>query len=236
MPSPIARHEATDRYRRHRARSGLSPGAIRAFVCTAAVVRWVVALPADSSLPAWSVRLIDELHTTDRRASDLARGLSPTQFNWKPTGDVWSVGQCLHHLYVASEVYLPAIARALDDRPPSPVQDITPGWFGRWFIRTYIEPSSRGKRARAPRKIVPAPRIDPSVLDLFLRSNEVARDLVRRAGAYNINRIRFTNPFIPLLRFSVGTGLEIVWRHQRRHLLQAERIKQTPTFPQHECR
>jgi hypothetical protein len=112
------------------------------------------------------------------------------------------------------------------------VQDITPGWLGRWFIRTYIEPSSRGKRARAPRRIAPAQQIDPSVLDLFLRSNEVARDLVRRAGAYDINRIRFRNPFIPLLRFTVGTGLEIVWRHQRRHLLQAERIKQTPTFPQ----
>ena len=183
-------------------------------------------------MPAWAVRLINELDTTDRWANDLARGLGTEQLNWKPTEDVWSVGQCLQHLYVANEVYLPAIANALDDGPPSPVQDITPGWFGRWFIRTYVEPSSRGKRGRAPRKIAPAQQIDASVLDLFLRSNDVARDLVRRAGAYNINRIRFRNPFIPLLRFTVGTGLEIVWRHQRRHLLQAERIKQTPTFPQ----
>lgn len=191
-----------------------------------------MALRADPRLPAWSVRLIDELDTIDRRVNDLARGLSPEQLNWKPTENLWSVGQCLQHLYAANEVYLPAIANALGDRPPSPVQDITPGWLGRWFIRTYIEPSSRGKRARAPRKIAPAEQIDPSVLDQFLRSNDVARDLVRRAGAYNINRIRFRNPFIPLLRFTVGTGLEIVWRHQRRHLLQAERIKQTPTFPQ----
>jgi len=191
-----------------------------------------VALHADPGLPAWSLRLIDELDTTDRRANDLARGLSPEQLNWKPADDFWSIGQCLQHLYVANEVYLPAIANALDDRPPAPVQDITPGWFGRWFIRTYIEPSSRGRRARAPRKIAPARQIDPSVLDRFLRSNDVARDLVRRAGSYDINRIRFRNPFIPLLRFTVGTGLEIVWRHQRRHLLQAERIKQAPTFPQ----
>lgn len=179
----------------------------------------------------WSARLIEELDTSDRRANDLARGLSPEQLNWKPAEDLWSVGQCLHHLYVANEVYLPAIANALDGRPPSPVQDITPGWFGRWFIRTYIEPSSGGRRARAPRKIAPARHIDPSVLDLFLRSNVVARDVVRRASAYNINRIRFRNPLIPLLRFTVGTGLEIVWRHQRRHLLQAERVTQAPTFP-----
>jgi hypothetical protein len=128
-------------------------------------------------------------------------------------------------------VYLPAIANALEDQSPSPVQDIAPGWFGRWFIRTYIEPSSGSKRTRPPRKIAPAQQIEPSVLDQFLRSNDVARNLVRRAGAYDINRIRFRNPFIPLLRFTVGTGLEIVWRHQRRHLLQAEGIKQAPTFP-----
>jgi hypothetical protein len=192
-----------------------------------------VAFRTDSESPAWSVRLIDELNTTDRRVNDLARGLSLIQLNWKPIESLWSVGQCLQHLYATNEVYLPAIASALDHRPPSPpVQDITPGWFGRWFIHTYIEPSSRSKRARAPGQIAPDRQIDASVLDLFLQSNDVARDLVRRAGAYNINRIRFRNPFIPLLRFTVGTGLEIVWRHQRRHLLQAARIKQSPTFPQ----
>lgn len=175
--------------------------------------------------------MIEELDATDRRVSDLARGLSSEQLNWRPADDLWSVGQCLQHLYIANEVYLPAIATALDDQPRSPVPEITPGWLGRWFIRNYIEPSSQRKRTKAPRKIAPARHVDPAVLDQFLRSNDAARALVRRAGAYDINRVRFRNPFVPLVRFTVGTGLEIVWRHQRRHLLQAERIKQTPTFP-----
>ena len=169
---------------------------------------------------------------TDRRATDLARGLSADQINWKPAPGVWSVGQCLQHLHVTNNVYLPAMASALDDRPSGPVQDITPGWFGRWFIDTYIEPSPRTKRARAPGKIAPAQTVDPSVLDLLLQSNQLVRDLARKAAPYDVNRVRFRNPFVPVLRFTVGTGLEIVWRHQRRHLLQAERIRQTPAFPQ----
>ena len=111
------------------------------------------------------------------------------------------------------------------------MQVITPGWFGRWFIRTQIDPSTQRRRGRAPRKITPAPRVDSSVLDEFVRSNDAVRDLVRRASAYDVNRIRFVNPFVPLVRFTVGTGLEIVWRHQRRHLLQAERVKRSPGFP-----
>ena len=184
------------------------------------------------ALPDWSACIVTELDDADRRADSLARGLSAEQLNWKPADHLWSVGQCLQHLCAATEVYLPPIARALDDQPHSPVQEITPGWLGRWFIRAYIEPSARSRRARAPRKIAPGQHIDPAVLDRLLRSNDVARDLVRRAAAYDVNRIRFRNPFVPLLRFTVGTGLEIVWRHERRHLLQAERIRHDPAFPE----
>lgn len=189
-------------------------------------------LKTDPSLPAWAAHAIEQLEVSDRQADAVARGLSAARLNWRPAPGMWSVGQCLQHLLAANEVYLPAMARALDDGTPSVVQAISPGWFARWFIRAYIEPSVGGKRARAPGKITPAEHIDPSVLDLLLRSNEAARLLVGRAAGYDINRIRFRNPFVPLLRFTVGTGLEIIWKHQRRHLLQAERVRHAALFPQ----
>jgi hypothetical protein len=65
-------------------------------------------------------------------------------------------------------------------------------------------------------------------------ANQEARELIHRARNYDVNRIRFKNPFIPILRFTVGTGLEILVTHQRRHLLQAERIRQSIEFPQRE--
>ena len=182
-------------------------------------------------MPRWSQRLVSELDAADRRAGSLAGSLSPEQLNWRPSPDAWSVGQCLHHLYVANEVYLPAITTSLEGRPPSRVEEITPGWFGRWFIRKYIEPSSKSSRVRAPRKIEPAKYVEPSVLESFLRSNRLARELVLRASDYDVNRIRFRNPFIPAIRFTVGTGLEILSKHQNRHLLQAERVRQSAGFP-----
>jgi hypothetical protein len=177
------------------------------------------------------MRLISELDASDQRSKELAKGLTPLQLNWKPSPGAWSVGQCLEHLRITNEAYLPAITASLTDRPRLTVQDISPGWFGRWFIRNFTEPSSKTKRARAPKKIAPGARVDPHVLDLFLASNQATRELVRRASDYDVNRIRFKNPFLPLLRFTVGTGLEIVSSHQRRHLLQAERVKQSADFP-----
>jgi hypothetical protein len=190
-----------------------------------------MAARVDPPSTSWATRLISELDAADQRAKELAKGLTPLQLNWNPSPGAWSVGQCLEHLRITNEMYLPAITASLSHRPLFKVEDITPGWFGRWFIRSFIEPSSKTKRARAPNKIAPGARVDPHVLDLFLASNKATRQLVGRASDYDVNRIRFKNPFLPLLRFTVGTGLEIVSGHQRRHLLQAERVKQSADFP-----
>jgi hypothetical protein len=199
------------------------------------VPAWMLCCPidmtADTVLPRWSLRLISELEAADRRAESVAKTLSAAQLNWHPRQDAWGVGQCLEHLRVTNEVYLTAISAALEGRRPEPVDDVRLGWFSRWFVRNYIAPNPGGTRARAPKKIEPVKEVDGFVLDAFLRSNETARKLVRQAADYDVNRIRFDNPFIPLLRFTVGAGLEIIAKHQSRHLLQAEGVRKSAGFP-----
>jgi len=166
----------------------------------------------------------------DRRATELVAGLTGPQLNLQPSAAAWSIGQCLEHLCIANNIYLPAISQALANHKPSAVANIEPGWFARWFIANYIEPSPKTRRVRAPKKIIPPARVDPSVLERFLRSNQAARELALHAGAYDVNRIRFRNPFIPIIYFTVGAGFEIVCAHQRRHLLQAEGVKKAAGF------
>lgn len=190
-----------------------------------------MAAPQDTLPPAWSLRLASELSANDQSAGTLAANLTDEQLNWQPAPGSWSVGQCLEHLCLMNEVYLPAISSALKEKPDSMVEQITPGWFGRWFIRNFADPSPRSKRVRAPSKIRPAARVTLPVLDRFLCGNKSCRQLILEARSKNVNRIRFWNPFIPGLRFTVGTGLEIIASHQRRHLLQAKRVRDAANFP-----
>lgn len=182
-------------------------------------------MDTERGLPGWSGRLIAELDAADLRARAMAAALTPEQLNWKPSPGEWSVGQCLDHLCAANDVYIPAMASALEGRSDGVAAEITPGFFGRWFIRNYIEPSSQTKRGRAPGKIVPASHVVPTVVERFTAGNARARELVLNAARFDVNRVRFKNPFISGVRFTVGTGLEILTRHQRRHLLQAERVR-----------
>ena len=189
--------------------------------------------PGESS-PPWRNRLIGEFAEADARATALVKGLTYDQLNWRPAPDKWSIGLCLEHLCITNDVYSEAIDGVLGSAPHSPVPEITPGWFSRWFIRNYIAPGPESKTAKAPPKIAPvSSKVELTILERFLKGNGGNRAMLDRAAPLDVNRLRFPNPFIPLLRFTVGTGLEILAKHESRHLLQAERVKSRPEFPSH---
>ena len=185
----------------------------------------------EAEAPAWAVRLAADLDANDEAAKALVGGLSEEQLNWQPAAGCWSVGQCLEHLCAMNDVYLPPIAAAIQSRPNRRVEQITPGRLGRWFLRNFVEPSPKSMKVDAPKKIKPTQHVGLGVVERFLAGNRQCRELIVQAEDKDVNHIRYWNPFIPGLRFTVGTGLEIIAAHERRHLLQARRVRESANFP-----
>ena len=181
-------------------------------------------------LPDAVQEILIALDDNDRRAEALTRDLSDERFNWRPDDRSWSVAQCLDHLNVTSRVYLAPMREALRQAGAGRKEPIRPGFFGRWFVAN-LEPPPR-RRLPAPKKVVPAENKGKiEVMEEWRRAQGQVRDLLREAAGLDLNRTRFVNPFISLIRFSTGTGFQIIAAHQRRHLWQAERIKAGPRFP-----
>src|SRR2546423_3664114 len=135
--------------------------------------------------PRWLLRLTADFDAADARAMAIVRDLTIAQLNWRPSIDVWSIGECLEHLCISNEVYVAPMGAALNKASSGYADEIRPGWFGRWFIRTYIEPTTQKTPHRAPSKIVPiAKQLDSSILARFIASNGRLRDLAARARHY----------------------------------------------------
>jgi hypothetical protein len=185
------------------------------------------------ALPEDLQEILTALDENDRRAGELARDLDDERLNWRPDERSWSVAQCLDHLNVASLTYVGPMREALEKaRRKGAVRrgPIRPGAVGRWFVATLEPPPKR--RLSAPRKIVPALRKGKAeVTEEWQRAQSAVRDLLRAAAGIDLNSTRFVNPFIPLVRFSVGTGFQVIAAHQRRHLWQAGRVRANPRFP-----
>lgn len=175
-----------------------------------------------------------ELQRQSRHASDFLRALTPAQFNWQPDGGKnWSIAQCVQHLAVTNQIYLAALRSVVQNcRKARQATDYRPGgWLTRRFIAS-MEPPPK-QRFRAFRKIQPASlqyTVD-AVLSRFLAEQEDLARFVSDTRDFDLGAVRFWNPFLKGARFTVSSGLLLVGAHNRRHLWQAERVKETAGFP-----
>lgn len=183
-----------------------------------------------ATLPADIQALEDALNAAERDARALVEGLTDERGMWRADPASWSVAECLDHLATANRVYLQAMrptadrALAQGRRRRGPAQ---PGLVGRWFVRTLDVPVKSYSRGKAPKSI--RPRISPALPDAmgqFLASQDDVRTFLRRYAEVDLAGVRFPNPFIRGVRFSLATGLHVIAAHERRHLWQAWRVRQ----------
>lgn len=179
--------------------------------------------------------LEDAIHAAERDARGLVAGLTEAEGGWRAGPGSWSVAECLDHLATANRVYLaamrPAAERAAAQgrlrRVPA-----EPGPIGRWFVRILEPPVTPRFRGRAPERIRPRP--SPALADAigqFLASQDEVRTFLRAYSGLDLAGIRFPNPFVPGVRFSLATGLHVIGAHERRHLWQAWRVRRAAELP-----
>ena len=182
--------------------------------------------------------LEDELDATERDAQALVADLTEAQGAWRPEPASWSVAECLDHLATANRVYLRAMgeaavrARARGRLRRGPA---VPGVIGRWFVRVLEPPVNPRFKAKAPTVITP--RTAPPLADAFsgfLASQEDARAFLRANADLDLAGVRFANPFVRGVRFSLATGLHVIAAHERRHLWQAWRVRRAVEGANHE--
>ena len=166
---------------------------------------------------------------TGHDARALVHGLDEAHGTWRAHPGSWSVAECLDHLATANRVYLqamqPAAARALAEgrlrRGAA-----RPGLLGGWFVRSLEPPVNKLFRSKAPGKIRPRP--SPPLADAqeqFMASHGDVVAFLRQYADIDLAGVRFPNPFITGIRFSLATGLHVLAAHERRHLWQAWRVR-----------
>ena len=170
-----------------------------------------------------------QLDQVDQDAGALVAGLTAERGAWRENSGSWSVAECLDHLATGNRVYLQAMgepaarARREGRRRTGPA---VPGFVGRLFVRWLEPPVNPRLKGRAPQTI--EPRASPPLADAyasFTASQDEVRAFLRAHADLDLGSVRFPNPFIRGVRFSLATGLHVIPAHERRHLWQAWRVR-----------
>ncbi len=182
--------------------------------------------------------LITEIDANMSHAESLAAGLSHQQFNWRPGPASWSIGQCLSHLNVVDGQDLTPVRAAIADgksRQLTGDGPFTYGFLSRKFIASMEPPAKR--KFKAPKYYVPPEESDPhATLAEFRRISKDFRTLAQSAAGLNLARVKTRMPALPpllraLVKMPLGARLELITAHDRRHLWQAEAVRNHADFP-----
>ena len=166
-------------------------------------------------------------------ADSIILGLSDQQLQWHPRQGAWSIVECLAHLNSIDGQDLPQLFRGITAGRGNGTTGTGPfkwNWFERMFIAAVDVPVRM--RVKSPRKYLPAKTFNAR--ETILEFQRIQHDLyylIAEADGLDLKKIKVVPPVAQWLKISIGARLELIAAHDRRHLLQARRVREHENFP-----
>lgn len=170
-----------------------------------------------------------ELDDATKRAWELVKSTDPRLFTVRPQPGSWSAAECLAHLSISTEMFLPVLRQAIDDgkakgitSAKKPSMDLL-GRILRWFL----EPPIRQRVKTAAPFVPKAVRAKSEAFGEFSSLQSKLIDLLHAARGLDLRKIRIVSPFDKRVKYNLYSAFRIIVAHQRRHLWQAEKAVET---------
>ena len=169
--------------------------------------------------------VIREFRDIGKEATQQFGHLNMEQLNWKPSPDKWSIGQVFDHLITSNSTYFPGLEKIIHNEKKNSFWEklpLLPKIWGGWLKKAMLPGQGKFK---APKKFKPSSsRIPETIMDDFMQSQEKLIALIEKTESLNRDKIIFTSPVSPIITYSLADIYEILLNHEKRHLLQAQRI------------
>ncbi|MBK6952324.1 MAG: DinB family protein [Crocinitomicaceae bacterium] len=173
--------------------------------------------------------LINDLLARMNQATQRANALKEKtleHLNHKSSAQSWSALQCIEHLNLYGDFYLPEIEKQLAGKPKVNAKTIfKSGVIGNYFANLML-PKKTGslKKMKAPVDKTPASS-DLTLLsiDRFLKQAEKLKQLLQQAEQVDLTKTKTAISLTKMIRLRMGDTLRFVVYHIERHLAQAER-------------
>jgi len=172
--------------------------------------------------PAERQRAAAYLDETRNNLLRATRNLSPTQLQYKPAPDRWSVAECLEHITMVENLVLGNINNALKEAAGSPKPDMNDDAL----VKTIAD---RSFRATAPERIVPAGRV---AHDRLVSEFEAARKRTSEfVASTNVPLRQYAFPHPRFGQLDCYQWVLLVAGHGDRHRQQIDEVVADAGFP-----
>jgi len=172
--------------------------------------------------------LVDELIAITDRCTEAVKqfsSLSPARINHRSSDNSWSILECIEHLNLYGDFYLPEIERRLLEQKPAMGKLVfKSGLLGNYFANLMKVKEGKLKKMKSPKDKNPVHReLAVTTIDRFLKQQQKLKDLLERSRNINLVKTRTAISISPWIKLRLGDTCRFLVYHIERHVRQAQR-------------
>jgi len=153
--------------------------------------------------------------------AELLKQKSLEELNRKPDAESWSVLECMEHLNLYGDFYLPEIERRISQSKYPAEAQFKSGLLGNYFAISMLPKEKLNKMKTFKDKNPAGSHLEKSVIDRFIRQQNQMLELLQKSRSVSLNRTRTSITISNLIQLKLGDTFRFVIYHNRRHMVQA---------------
>lgn len=146
------------------------------------------------------------------------------ELNFKVSSETWSVLECLEHLNLYGDFYIPEISKQIESSKTVPRETFKPGFLGNYFAKTMLPKNPIRKMKTFKDKNPAGSKLDMSTIDRFLSQQNQIIDLLEKAKLIDLSKTKTAISISKVIKLKLGDTFRVVVYHNLRHIAQANKI------------
>lgn len=171
------------------------------------------------------ISITEQSTSTVRKFKDLPAG----QLNYKEYPEQWSILECIEHLNLYGDFYLPEIEKQIQaHKTTNPPATFKSGVIGNYFANLMMVKEGKIKKMRSPKDKDPSgSHLSVTTIDRFLKQQKLLESLLLQARYVDLTRTKAAISLTRLIKLRLGDTFRFFVYHIERHVLQAEKLVTT---------
>ncbi len=143
--------------------------------------------------------------------------------NKKQSAESWSALECLQHLNLYGNFYIPEISKSIQYSDHLPKAEFKPGFLGNYFANAML-PKEKLNKMKTFKNMNPINSIlDKNVIDVFIAQQKEMLQLLESAMNVDLNKTKTHITLTKFIKLKLGDTFRFVIYHNERHIQQALR-------------
>lgn len=168
--------------------------------------------------------LVEQTRQTINQVEQL-KNLDKDTLTWKANPTSWSILECLEHLNLYGEFYLPQIENKIKNATTKNETEFKSGFLGNYFANSMLPKEKLNKMKTFKDKNPLNAKLDKSVIDNFVGQQVKLLNLLTQSRNVSLNKVKIQTSISSLIKLKLGDTFQFFINHIIRHLKQIERIK-----------